>query len=110
MLGVPGGGPGLRPPARAVVAVRAGVGDCDVVSVCASAGEVRDAWDSGGAYSLESWQAAGDHGDDGVSGPVGPAAFLARDGAGISDQLGGGLSVGGMVCRLGFGASEAPRG
>ena len=54
--------------------------------------------------------ALGAKGDDGVSGPLGPAAFLARDGAGISDQLGGGLSVGGMVCWLGLGASEAPRG
>src|SRR5664279_5169705 len=63
----------------------------------------------GGAYSLESRQAAGDHSDDGVSGPLGPTAFLARDGTGVSDQLGGGLSFGGMVCGLGFGASEAPR-
>src|SRR5258708_33081513 len=61
-------------------------------------------------HSVERGQAAGDVRHDGVLGAVGAAAELARDGAGVWDQLGGGVSLGGMVGAVGLGPSGVARG
>ena len=46
---------------------------------------------------------------DGLSGPLGAAAVVARDGPGLPDQLGMRVSLGGVVCAVGPGASAAGR-
>src|ERR1035441_3995555 len=59
------------------------------------------AWGGGGAHSLEPRQTSGDLRHDGIPSPLGAAAELARDGAGISNQLGIGVSLGGVVGAVG---------
>lgn len=66
----------------------------------------------GGAYSMERREAPADNGDDGISGALGAAAELARDGRGVPDELGGGLSLGAVVRGVGpeplrFASAEA---
>src|SRR5438876_1670857 len=73
----------------------------------ATASELSGARCGGRAYSLERWQAAGHPHHDVLSVPLGAAAVVARDGAGLSNQLGMRLSLGGVVCSMGLGASEA---
>ena len=51
-------------------------------------------------------QAAVDSGDAGVSGAVGTAVELARDGPGVRCQLGGRLSLGAVAGRVGVGPSH----
>src|SRR5579884_3262665 len=65
---------------------------------------------SGRRDSLEQGQAPADHGDDGLSGPLGAAAELAGDGGSLRGQLGGGLSLGRMVRGLGLGAPRVEGG
>src|SRR5450759_4619693 len=61
------------------------------------------AWGGRRAHPVERWQASDDLRHDGLSGPLGPTAELAGNGAGVSDQLGIGVSVGGMDCAVGLG-------
>src|ERR1017187_1791877 len=50
-----------------------------------------------------SGQASSDMRHDGVLGTLGATAELAGNGASVPDQLGSGVSVGGMVCAVGLG-------
>src|SRR5207302_7098568 len=79
------------------------VGNSHLLSLRAAAGGVCRAWRGGRAHSLERRQATGNVRHDGIPGALGAAAELARDGAGISNQLGSGVSVRGMVCAVGPG-------
>src|ERR1039458_8723363 len=60
--------------------------------------------------AVERGQAPGDVRDDGVLGAVGTATELARDRAGVWDQLGGSVSLGGMVGAVGLGPPELAGG
>lgn len=52
-----------------------------------AAGQLQVLWRDRRAHAVECGPAA-DHGDDGISGSMGAAAGLARDGASFSDELG----------------------
>src|SRR5216110_248646 len=80
--------------------------DLSVFLLRATASGLSGARCGGRAYSLERWQAAGHPHHDVLSVPLGAAAVVARDGAGFSNQLGMRLSLGGVVCSMGPGASE----
>src|ERR1019366_7093987 len=82
-------------------AVCAVVGNPYLVSLRATAGALWRAWRGSGAHSLEPRQASGDLRHDGIPGALGAAAELARDGAGIPNQLGIGVSLGGVVGAVG---------
>src|SRR6516225_1520509 len=110
MLSVPGARTRLRPAGGAAVGACAPVGDQDVVSLRAASGGMCRAWGRRRVPAVERGEAFSDHGDDGLFGPLGATAELARDGRGLSDQLGGGLSVGGMVGAVGPGAPRAAGG
>lgn len=86
------------------------MGDSDLVSLRAAASRVPGARGGGRVDTLEQRQAPVDDGDDGLSGAMGAAAELARDGASLSGPLGGGLSLGRVVRRLGPGPSGAEGG
>src|SRR5665647_532005 len=62
------------------------------------------------AHSVERWEASRDLRHDGVLSTLGATAELAGNGANVPDQLGSGVSVGGMVCRVGLGAPGTARG
>src|SRR5665811_1188813 len=62
------------------------------------------------AHSVERWEASRDLRHDGVLSALGATVELAGNGANVPDQLGSGVSVGGMVCRVGLGAPETVRG
>jgi hypothetical protein len=76
--------------------------------VCAPAGALCRARRGDGAHSLERRQTPDDHCHDGILGPLGAASFVAADDTGFSDELGGGVAFGGVLCPMGFGA-PAPR-
>src|SRR5271157_6435615 len=59
---------------------------------------------------MERWKASRDMRHDGVPGALGATVELAGNGANVPDQLGSGVPVGGMVCRVGLGASGTERG
>jgi len=65
--------------------------------------------DRGGSDSLERRKASGDADADGIFGPLDPTAKLEGDGPGIPDQLGKRLSLGGVVCGMGFSAAQVGR-
>src|SRR6516164_7532950 len=110
MLSVPGARTRLRPAGGAAVAACAPLGDQDVVSLRAASGGMCRAWGGRRVPAVERGEAFSDHGDDGLFGPLGAAAELARDGRGLSDQLGGGVSVSGVVGAVGPGAPRAAGG
>src|SRR6516164_1179468 len=106
---MPTAGAGLRPVARAALGFCAAVGHPHRFSLRAPAGGVCRAWSSGRAHSVERRQTSGDLRQDGVLSALGAAAELAGNGACVPDQLGSGLSVGGMVCAMGLGAAGTAR-
>jgi hypothetical protein len=59
---------------------------------------------------VERWEASRDLRHDGVLSTLGATAELAGNGANVPDQLGSGVSVGGMVCAVGLGAPGTARG
>ena len=81
--------------------LRAAVGNPDVLSLFISEGGVCGAWNHCRACAVERWQATGDVSHDVLSGDMGSTPVVAGDGPGVSNQLGVGVSVGGMVCRMG---------
>jgi hypothetical protein len=74
------------------------VRDTDLLCLCAALGPMWRARGGGGTHSLELGNTSSDNGDDGVSCPMGAAAKLERDGQGLRNQLGVGLSFGGVAC------------
>src|ERR1017187_549151 len=80
------------------------MGDSDLVCLYAAAGGMSRGRGGGRAPAVERRQATADDGDAGILGWLGTAPELAGDGQGVSDELGGGVSIGGMVCAVGSGA------
>jgi len=62
-----------------------------------------------GAYSVERREASADDSDDGLSGTLGTASELAGNGSGISNELGIGVPLGGVVCGMGSGTPPSER-
>ena len=109
MRAVPPVGAHLRSLAGAQLVVRPAVGHQNLFSLRAAAGAMPHAPGRGRAQALERWQTTGNGYVDVFSFPVGPAAVVARDGAGLPDQLGMCLSVGRVVRALGSGPSPVGR-
>src|SRR5665647_3984981 len=61
------------------------------------------------AHSVERRQASRDMRPDGVLSTLGATDELAGNGTSVPDQLGSGVSVGGMVCAVGLGAPGTAR-
>src|ERR1039458_8372198 len=101
---------------RAMTACRSGAGSSCLVGnrylllLRATASGVCRAWDRSRAHSVERRQAPGDLRHDGIFSALGATLELAGNGASVPDQLGSGVSVGGMVCRVGSGAPGTARG
>jgi transposase len=72
------------------------------VCLCSAPGAVQRAWSGSGAYPVEQRQESVDERHDGFSGALGEAAELAGNSADISDHLGIGVSLGGVVCAVGL--------
>src|SRR5437763_819403 len=87
------------------MAVRAALGNHRPFLLPTATSGMRGAWSRSRAHPVEPWQTTSDHRDDGISGPLGAATFLARDGSDLSNQLGGGVPLGGMVRGMGLGSS-----
>jgi Rhodopirellula transposase DDE domain len=92
-----------------ILAVSAPVGNPHLFLLRAAAGEVCRARGRSRAHSVERRQASRDMRHDGVLSALGATAELAGNGASVPDQLGSGVSVGGMVCAVGLGAPGTAR-
>ena len=75
----------LRSTTGTFLAVRAAVGNLDLLSLFATEGGVCRAWNRRGASPLERRQATGDAGHDVLSGDLGSTPVVARDGSGVWD-------------------------
>src|ERR1035437_2473942 len=84
--------------------------DPDPFLLRATAGGVCRARGGSRAHSVERRQASRDLRHDGLLGTLGATAELAGNGAIVPDQLGSGISVGGVVCAVGLGAPRTARG
>ncbi len=90
--------------------LESGGGNPHVLLLPAAAGGVWRARGDHRTHSVERGQAPGDVRHDGVLGAVGAATELAGDSAGVWDQLGGGVSLGGMASGVGLGPPGVARG
>jgi hypothetical protein len=86
------------------------VGHRHLLLLRATASGVCPTWNRSRAHSVERRQASGHLRHDGILSTLGTSAELAGNGARLPDQLGSGLSVGGMVCRVGLGTPPTARG
>src|ERR1035437_2231455 len=101
---------GILPLTGATLAICAAVGNPDPFLLRTPTSGVCRARGCSRAHSLERWEASRDLRHDGVLSALGATAELAGNGANVPDQLGSGVSVGGMVCAVGLGAPGTVRG